>query len=84
VVTDRSNFLAARVALSDDANGRIQFAGFVTTQNPNDAMRLDLPIVNGVIGGVAIPEPATVVLACVSLVGLVALTRQSRPFHGCL
>jgi hypothetical protein len=78
-VLDRTNFTAARIALSSDANGEFTFAGFAGGQSPDDALRLSVPVVNGVIGGggVVIPEPSTVVLLAMGLVGLVALKRRN-------
>jgi hypothetical protein len=77
-VVDRTNFLAARVALSNDATGNITFAGFAGGQDPTAAQRLNVPIVNGVIGGGAvIPEPSTIVLVGMALAGLVALKRRN-------
>jgi hypothetical protein len=78
-IADQTDFVVARLTLTDNAQGNLTFAAFAGGGNPDDALRLNVPIVNGVIGGgVVIPEPSTVVLLGLGLVGLVALKRRSR------
>jgi hypothetical protein len=74
--SNQTDFLAARITLSNDANGTVNFlasaAGAISDT-------ISTPIVNGVIGGggVVIPEPSTVILLAMGLVGLVALKRRN-------
>jgi hypothetical protein len=85
IISNQSDFLTARITLSNDAMGEIVFAGFASPDatnpvSPNVAPRLNLPIVNGVIGGGGpiIPEPSTVILLGMGLIGLVAMKRRTR------
>jgi hypothetical protein len=73
--TDQTDFLAARVTLSNDANGTVNY---LASANGVISPTLSVPIINGVIGGAVIPEPSTVILLGMGLVGVIALKRRSR------
>jgi hypothetical protein len=73
--TNQTDFLAARVTLSGDANGTAKYLASAAGQISSE---FSVPIVNGVIGGgVVIPEPSTVILLGMGLIGLVALKRRN-------
>jgi hypothetical protein len=80
-VMDQSGFLVARVTLTNDAMGELRYIGSAagSISVGGDTNGLTLPIVNGVVGGggVVIPEPSTVILLAMGLVGLVALKRRN-------
>jgi hypothetical protein len=72
VVSDRTDFLAARIALTDDANGSVVFAGYAGGQDPGQALQLQMPIINGAI----IPEPSSIAIVAVVVCALAASIRR--------
>jgi hypothetical protein len=91
VIEDQDGFMIARLTLSNNANGMFRFVssagGVISVPEIVSASGavfaggetgVTVPIVNGVIGeGVIIPEPSTVILLGIGLVGLVALKRRN-------
>lgn len=74
-ILDQSDFMVARITLSDDASGTFQYiasAGGVVGVEPHGTVIL--PIRNGTI----VPEPSTVILLAFGVVGLVVLPRRHR------
>jgi hypothetical protein len=75
-ISDRNGFLVGRVTLTNDANGELRYlasaAGTISAPSI-------FPIVNGVVGGggPVIPEPSTIILLAMGLVGLVAMKRRN-------
>jgi hypothetical protein len=70
LIFDQSDFLLARVTLSDDANG---VAHFLASAAGQILPIREIAIVNGLIG---VPEPTSLALASLSMVGLAGLRRR--------
>jgi PEP-CTERM motif len=71
------NFMTARISLSKDAQGTFKYFGSTSTDTSSATWgrtpAAGLPIVNGVI---AIPEPATLSLFGLAVLGLVGFVRR--------
>ena len=70
--SDQSDFLLARVTLSNTSNGTAHL--LVSAAGARNIMR-DIPVVNGVIG--IVPEPTTLALCALGLVGIASTRRRS-------